>query len=390
MLTEPVALAQALVRCESVTPDDGGALALAETWLRPLGFSCHRLTFSQTDTPDVDNLFARLGTGEPHLCFAGHVDVVPPGDPASWTYPPFAGVIADGYLHGRGAVDMKSNIAAFIAAAAGHLEARTTGRQLGSISLLLTADEEGPSVNGTAKVLEWMAKNAHTPTDCVVGEPTCPETLGDAIKIGRRGSLSARIIVCGVQGHSAYPHMAKNPVHGLARAVAALIAEPLDQGTGHFDPSTLQVVAIDTRNPAYNVIPAKAEAKLNIRFNDLHTAQTLEAMVRRTVDQTLASSGLTTEMQFFGNADVFVTTPGPLVMKMQAAIHKVTGRVPELSTSGGTSDARFVKNYCPVIESGLVSKTLHAVNERTPVADIVKLTDIYRAFLDDYFTEATG
>ena len=388
MLTDPVALAQSLVRCESITPNEGGALTLAESWLKPLGFACQRLIFTEPGTPDVDNLFARLGTGSPHLCFAGHVDVVPPGDLKSWTYPPFAGVIANGYLHGRGSVDMKGNIAAFASAMAGHLDQRTTGRQIGSISLLLTADEEGPSVNGTAKVLQWMAKNGHTPTDCVVGEPTNPEALGDAIKVGRRGSLNARITVHGKQGHSAYPHQANNPVHGLSRAIAALLAEPLDQGTEHFDPSSLQVVAFDTGNPAFNVIPAKADAKLNIRYNDKHTAASLEAMVRDTVQAALCDPGLNADFAFHGNADAFVTAPGPLVTKMQTAIRRVTGRTPELSTSGGTSDARFAKNYCPVIESGLVSKTLHAIDERTPTADIVQLTAIYRAFLDDYFGDA--
>jgi len=385
--TDPVALTAALIRCPSVTPAEGGALSLLEAVLTPAGFHCHRLPFSQDGTPDVDNLFARIGGGGPHLCFAGHTDVVPPGDPALWTHPPFGGVIADGLLYGRGAVDMKGNIACFVAAALDFLADPARLGQ-GSISLLITGDEEGPSVNGTVKVLEWMAAHGHTPTACVVGEPSNPERLGDAIKTGRRGSLNGRLVVRGRQGHAAYPHMANNPLRGLIRVCAALSALKLDEGTADFSPSNLEIVAIETGNPAYNVIPAAAEARLNVRYNDRHTAASLKAMIRREAEAALAGSGLTLDASFNGNADAFVTKPGPLVDTMVAAIRAEAGRTPQLSTSGGTSDARFIKDHCPVIEFGLVNKTIHAVDERVPVADLHQLTAIFRRFLDGYFAAA--
>ena len=385
--SDPVALTAALIRCPSVTPLEAGALGLLESVLAPAGFACHRLPFSQACTPDVDNLFARIGGGGPHLCFAGHTDVVPPGDPALWTHAPFGGVIADGHLYGRGAVDMKGNIACFIAASLDFLADPTRLGQ-GSISLLITGDEEGPAVNGTVKVLEWMAAHGHTPTACVVGEPSNPERLGDAIKTGRRGSLNGRLVVRGKQGHAAYPQMANNPLRGITRIAAALNGLKLDEGTAAFSPSNLEIVAIETGNPAYNVIPAATEARLNVRYNDRHTAASLEALIRSVAEATLAGSGLTLEASFNGNADAFVTKPGPLVDTMVAAIRAETGRTPELSTTGGTSDARFVKDYCPVIEFGLVNKTIHAIDERVPVADLHQLTRIYRGFLDGYFARS--
>jgi succinyl-diaminopimelate desuccinylase len=382
---DPVAITAELVRCPSVTPEEGGALAYLEGILSTHGFRCQRLPFSAPGTPDVDNLFARIGSGQRHLCFAGHTDVVPTGDPALWTHPPFGAVIAGGMLYGRGAVDMKGNIGAFVAAVFDFLaDPERLGQ--GSISLLITGDEEGPAVNGTVRVLDWMAALGHTPTDCLVGEPSNPERLGDAIKIGRRGSLNARLVVRGRQGHVAYPHMANNPLRGLAKVCGALHALKLDDGTDAFMPSNLEVVAIETGNPAYNVIPAAAEARLNVRFNDRHTAATLEALIRREASAALAGSGLELQAEFHGNADAFVTKPGPLVDTMIAAVAAVTGRTPELSTSGGTSDARFVKTYCPVIEFGLVNKTIHAVDERVPVTDLHALKRIYRRFLDNYFS----
>jgi succinyl-diaminopimelate desuccinylase len=384
---DPVALTQALVRCPSVTPKEGGALDLLQRVLEPAGFTCHRLVMREPGTLDVDNLFARIGSGRPHLCFAGHTDVVPPGDAAAWTHPPFSGDIADGHVWGRGAVDMKGNIACFVAAALAFLEDPGALGQ-GSISLLVTGDEEGPSVNGTVKVLRWMAEHGHVPDCCLVGEPSNPERIGDAIKIGRRGSLNGRIVISGRQGHSAYPHLACNPVPGMAKVVAALLAEPLDQGSEHFAPSNLEVVSVDTGNPAYNVIPARIELKLNIRYNDRHTARSLERHVREQVAAALAGTDLTAELAFHGNADVFVTEPGPLVDTMVAAVEDVCGRRPELSTSGGTSDARFVKDYCPVIEFGLVNKTIHATDERAAIADLEQLTAIYRRFLERTFARA--
>lgn len=381
---DPIAFTQALVRCPSITPAEGGALTYLEGALESAGFHCDRLMFSAPDTPDVDNLFARIGRGGPHLCFAGHTDVVPTGEVARWSHPPFGAVIADGYLYGRGAVDMKGNIACFLAAALDFLADPDRLGQ-GSISLLITGDEEGPAVNGTVKVLDWMAANGHLPTACLVGEPSNPERLGDAIKIGRRGSLNGKLVVRGRQGHAAYPRAANNPIRGVTRVAAALQALRLDEGTEAFSPSNLEIVAIETGNPAYNVIPGAVEARLNVRYNDRHTATSLEALIRREALAALAGTGLELEAAFHGNADAFVTKPGPLSDTMIAAIQAETGRTPELSTSGGTSDARFVKDYCPVIEFGLVNKTIHAIDERVAVADLVALTRIYRAFLERFF-----
>ncbi len=381
---DPVDFTQALVRCPSVTPHEGGALGYLESVLTRAGFHCDRLVFTSPGTPDVDNLFARVGSGDPHLCFAGHTDVVPTGDEARWTHPPFGAVIADGYLYGRGVVDMKGNIACFMAAALDFIaDPERLGQ--GSISFLITGDEEGPAVNGTVKVLQWMTTNGHTPTASLVGEPSNPERLGDAIKIGRRGSLNGRLLVRGKQGHAAYPQVANNPIRGLTRVATALQALQLDAGTATFSPSNLEIVAIETGNPAYNVIPASAEARLNVRYNDLHTSASLEALIRHEAQAALAGSGLELEASFNGNADAFVTKPGPLVDTMVAAVHAETGRKPELSTSGGTSDARFIKDYCHVIEFGLVNKSIHAIDERVPVADLLTLTRIYRAFLDRFF-----
>lgn len=386
---DPVTFTQALVRCPSVTPAEGGALSWLETILAPAGFTCHRLPFTAPGTPDVDNLFARIGGGGPHLCFAGHTDVVPTGDVARWSHPPFGAEIADGYLYGRGAVDMKGNIACFLAAALDFLADPARLGQ-GSISLLITGDEEGPAVNGTVRVLEWMAAQGHTPTACLVGEPSNPERLGDAIKIGRRGSLNGRLVVRGKQGHAAYPLMANNPIRGLTRVAAALQALRLDEGTHEFSPSNLEIVAIETGNPAYNVIPATVEARLNVRYNDRHTAKSLEALIRRQALAALAGSGLELEANFTGNADAFVTKPGPLVETMIAAITAQTGRTPDLSTSGGTSDARFVKDFCPVIEFGLVNKSIHAIDERVAVNDLATLTQIYRGFLERFFAASVA
>ena len=386
---DPVALTQALVRCPSITPAEGGALDLLEGLLAPEGFTCHRLPFSAPGTPDVDNLFARIGGGGPHLCFAGHTDVVPTGDDTLWSHPPFDAAIADGYLYGRGAVDMKGNIACFLTAALEFLADPIRLGQ-GSISLLITGDEEGPAVNGTVKVLDWMAANGHSPTACLVGEPSNPERLGDAIKIGRRGSLNGRLVVRGRQGHAAYPQLANNPIRGLTRVMAALQALRLDEGTAAFAPSNLEIVAIETGNPAYNVIPASVEARLNVRYNDRHTMASLQTLIRHEALAALAGSGLELEATFNGNAEAFVTRPGPLVDTMIAAVQAETGHTPELSTSGGTSDARFVKDFCPVIEFGLVNKSIHAVDERVAVSDLVALTRIYRAFLERFFATAGG
>ncbi len=378
-------IAQDLIRCRSVTPDESGALTYLQEMLEGAGFTCHRLPFRDENTPDVENLFARLGDGAPHLCFAGHTDVVPPGDEIDWTHPPFAAQIEDGWLHGRGSADMKGDIACFVAAALDHLA--NTGEEFpGSISFLITGDEEGPAINGTRKVLEWMSENGHTPDHCIVGEPSCSEVVGDTIRIGRRGSVSGHITVTGMQGHTAYPDLANNPVPGMLGVLNSFLADPLDDGTPHFSPSDLQIATIDAGNPATNVIPAKLSASFNIRFNANHTAESLMEMLSDKTRTALEGTGLGHQISFLPASPCFVTEPGPLVDLMAEAVKNETHQTPDLSTGGGTSDARFVKDYCPVIEFGLVNKTIHQVDERIEVNDLETLTRIYRAFIERYFT----
>jgi succinyl-diaminopimelate desuccinylase len=363
-----VELAQALIRCPSVTPADAGALDVVGEALASVGFTVTRLDYDGTP-----NLFARIGTDGPHFCFAGHTDVVPPGD-SGWTSGPFAAEIRDGVLYGRGACDMKGGIAAFMAAAAAHL-AEGPGR--GSISLLITGDEEGPATGGTVRVLKWMAANGQIPDFCLVGEPTNPTTLGEMIKIGRRGSMNATITIHGTQGHVAYPARADNPVHRLVRALGALTAAPLDAGTEWFEPSSLQVVSIDVGNLATNIIPAAAKAKLNIRFNDRHTGASLEAWLHAVVAQHADRAEIAVSV----SGEAFLTEPGEAVDNLVTAVEAVTGRRPKLDTGGGTSDARFIARYCPVAEFGLAGATMHKVDEQVPVADLVGLEAIYRAIL---------
>ncbi|MEZ5666174.1 MAG: succinyl-diaminopimelate desuccinylase [Alphaproteobacteria bacterium] len=383
-MPDPVALASALIRCPSVTPADAGALDVLQRALQGLGFRCHRLPFSAAGTPDVDNLYAVIGEGRPNFCFAGHTDVVPPGAPADWAVDPFAGAVRDGLLHGRGAADMKAAIAAFVAAAAGFL-AESGTRWHGSISLLITGDEEGPAVNGTAKVLRWLADRGEALDACVVGEPTNPGQLGEMIKIGRRGSLNATITVTGVQGHSAYPHLADNPIHHLVRMLAALTAAPLDSGSAHFQPSTLQITSVDVGNPATNVIPAKATARLNVRFNDLHSGAAVADWIRARCREAAPEASHEVDVSISGES--FLTPPGPLTDLAVAAIEAELGTTPQLSTTGGTSDARFIKDFCPVIEFGMVGQTMHKVDERVEVADVAALTRIYRRMLDRFFAQ---
>ena len=385
--TEPIALARDLIRCPSVTPQEGGALQLLARVLEGAGFEVHRPVFSEPGTPDVENLYARAGAGAPHLVFAGHTDVVPPGNESAWKHPPFAGTIADGLLYGRGAADMKGAIASFVAAAAQHFGRRRSDTT-GTISLLITGDEEGPSVNGTAKLLEWAKARGESFDHCILGEPTNPQQLGDAIKIGRRGSLSGTLTVTGKQGHVAYPQLADNPIRYLVRIMAELMAESLDFGTEHFDPSNLEFTSVDVGNRATNVIPGQAEARFNIRFNDRHTQSSLKSWLEARCVQA-ARGDVTCQIQYAqGNSDAFLTKPGPFVDLVGAAVAEVTGRTPALSTSGGTSDARFIKNYCPVVEFGLAGKTMHQVDEHVPTVDIVALTEIYRTILDRYFAAA--
>ena len=381
---DPVAVTQALIRCPSVTPHEGGALTLLQEILTSAGFDCHRMTFSETGTPDVENLYARLGTQSPNLCFAGHTDVVPPGHLDAWSVPPFAAEIRNGILYGRGAVDMKGGVGCFLAATLRYLQ-KADGKFPGSISFLITGDEEGPSINGTAKVLDWMQAKGERIDACIVGEPSNPAALGDEIKIGRRGSLNGHLIVHGKQGHAAYPSKAENPVPKLARIIDRLSATALDTGTSNFEPSHLVVTVISVPNTATNVIPGRAEAQFNVRYNDTWTRPRLENHLRSVCEAAAAELSARIELTFSGTGDVFLTKPGPLVETMANAVEAATGRRPALSTGGGTSDARFIKDHCPVIEFGLVNKTIHQVDEHVSVADLETLTRIYADFIESYF-----
>jgi succinyl-diaminopimelate desuccinylase len=381
---DPVALTRDLVRCPSVTPEEGGSLGLIEVVLKEAGFSTTRKIFSEAGTPDVDNLYARIGTGSPCLMFAGHTDVVPTGDVAAWTSPPFGGEIIKGTLYGRGTTDMKGGVAASIAASLRFLDGRQ-GPFKGSIAFLLTGDEEGPAVNGTVKLLEWAKRQGDTWDHCILGEPTNPEKLGDMIKIGRRGSLTGVVSVQGKQGHVAYPDLAINPISGLMRLMAALKDTPLDAGTAHFAPSNLEFTSVDVGNPASNVIPHTAQAVFNVRFNDVWTSTSLaEALSSRL--ETAAGNEVRYQVEFKPtNAEAFLTAPGPFVEMVADVVTAKTGHVPKLSTTGGTSDARFIKNYCPVLEFGLVGQTMHQIDERVETADLVELAAIYQAILERYF-----
>jgi succinyl-diaminopimelate desuccinylase len=383
-MLDAVALSQALIRCPSVTPEDAGALGILEATLKPLGFACKRLRFEAADTAPVENLYARIGTGEPHFCFAGHTDVVPVGDAAQWTHDPFDAKIVDGMLYGRGAADMKTAIAAFAAAAERHL---AKGRLEGSISLLVTGDEEGIGINGTAKMLGWLAGNGERIDHCIVGEPTSTASSGDTLKIGRRGSINFRVAVRGVQGHVGYPHRALNPIPILAVLVNRLSGEPLDNGTPHFEPSTLAFTSVDVGNDATNVIPAEATARFNIRFNDLHTPDTLKYRVEAAAKDVAREMGGEISVTPQTSGVAFLTQPGPFTELVSEAVAKVTGSKPELSTSGGTSDARLIKDHCPVVELGLSGTTMHKVDECMPVSEIHRLTDIYESVLDAYFAQ---
>src|ERR1700729_139311 len=387
-MTDALSIARDLVRCPSVTPLGAGALGVLENILKAAGFEVHRVTFSEPGTADVDNLYARIGTSAPHITFAGHTDVVPPGDETAWSHGAFSGEIKDGFVYGRGAVDMKGGIACRVAAV---LEYVPTNREKpqknggGSISFLITGDEEAISVNGTVKLLPWVAARGETFDHCVLGEPSNVEQLGDCIKIGRRGSQSGTLYVDGLQGHVAYPHRASNPVPDISRLVVALSDEPLDHGSAQFQPSNLEFTSVDVGNATTNVIPGQARAKFNIRFNDLHTQATLRELVEARLAKAAGNRIKARIVWEPSNANVFVTKPGTFTDLAVAAIEEVTGRQPELSTSGGTSAARFISNYCPVIEFGLVGQTMHQIDERTPVADLEKLTRVYRGILDRYF-----
>jgi len=384
MATSPdtVELARALIRCPSVTPVEGGALDLLQSVLQELGFTCHRLPFAEEGAPEVDNLYARLGDGSPHLCYAGHTDVVPVGDPADWSVDPFAAELRDGRLIGRGAVDMKGAIAAFVAAVGAYLK---DGAPKGSISLLITGDEEGDAVNGTRKVLDWLRERGETIDCCLVGEPTSDAALGDMVKIGRRGSMNLRLTVHGTQGHTAYPQLADNPLHHLARMLNAVTSEPLDEGNAHFPPSSLQLTSVDVGNATTNVIPAKATALINVRFNDLHSSKTVEAWLRKRFDKAIDTSrGARYELAVRVSGESFLCAPGPWSALICDAVAEVVGKPPKLGTIGGTSDARFIKDHCTVAELGLLNATAHKVDEQVALDDLARLTAIYRGVLERY------
>ena len=376
---DPVALTADLVRCNSVTPAEGGALVLLEKLLAGAGFDCTRV-----DRGGIANLYARWGRKGANRTFGfnGHTDVVPIGNIDDWSVDPFGAEIKDGFLYGRGSTDMKSGVAAFAAAAVDFV---TDTPPDGAVVLAITGDEEADALDGTTALLDWMAENGEQMTDCLVGEPTSPNHMGEAMKIGRRGSMTAWFNFTGVQGHSAYPHRAKNPLNAMAALMHTLGSHQLDAGTDHFDPSSLAIVTMDTGNPATNVIPAQCKATVNIRFNDTHTGAALSNWLQAEADKTAAATGIKIDIKIKISGESFVTPPGPLSDLIGKAVKAETGQTPELSTSGGTSDARFVKNHCPVVEFGLVGKTMHQVDERVPVKDIIQLKAIYSRILSDYF-----
>ncbi|MEN0001134.1 MAG: succinyl-diaminopimelate desuccinylase [Pseudomonadota bacterium] len=392
--TNPADNLAALIRCASVTPADAGALRTLSQMLEPMGFSCEQVTFSDAGTPDINNLYARRSGNGPHLMFAGHTDVVPVGDEAAWSHPPFAATIDAGELFGRGAVDMKGGIACFVAALARVL---TDGEIGGNVSLLITGDEEGPAINGSVKLLQWAAEKGERWDGCLLGEPTNPDALGDMIKVGRRGSMSGTITVDGTQGHVAYPHLADNPVRGLMTLCDALLDPPLDEGSTHFQPSNLEVTTFDTGNKAVNVIASKASASFNIRFNDHWTAESLaveiEARLKKAASATRLRADKAEPIAFDLTwktpvSQVFLTRDDALTETLAGSVAAVTGKRPVLSTSGGTSDARYIKDYCPVVEFGLVGKTMHMVDERVALDDLETLTAIYQRFITDWFAAA--
>ncbi|MCR4265618.1 succinyl-diaminopimelate desuccinylase [Nitratireductor sp. ZSWI3] len=390
--TDPAANLAELIRCPSVTPAEGNALSVLQGMLKALDCAVERPVFSEEGTPDIENLYARLSGEGSHLMFAGHTDVVPPGDEAAWTHPPFAAVLANGQMYGRGAVDMKGGIACFVAALARYVE--SNGRPKGSVSFLITGDEEGPAVNGTVKLLAWAAERGETWHAAIVGEPTNPEKLGEMIKIGRRGSLSGTVTVNGRQGHVAYPHLADNPLPGLLTLLEALLTPAFDTGTEAFQPTNLEITTIDVGNSATNVIPARARATFNVRFNDAWTAESLQAEIHNRLDRGAQENRLRPgreapvdfEIDWHGRpSPVFLTRDEKLVDTLSGSIEAVTSVRPQLSTSGGTSDARFIKDYCPVVEFGLVGQTMHMVDERVALDDLEMLTRIYLRFLEDWF-----
>ncbi len=393
-LSKPAEYLRNLIRCPSVTPEEGGALGYLQGELERLGFEVHRIVFSDYNTPDVENLYARLGTQAPHICFAGHTDVVPVGRVGDWSKHPFEAEIVEDQMIGRGAVDMKGGIACFLAAAEAYISDH--GQPAGSISFLITGDEEGPSINGTDKLLKWAQERGEKFDACIVGEPSNAQQIGDTIKNGRRGSMSGKLTIHGVQGHAAYPHLADNPVRGLLDLLDHLLAAPFDDGTAEFQPTNLEVTSIDVGNPAANVIPASASAIFNVRFNDTWNGQTMADEIGRRFDEGAQSGRIrhggrgpvNYSIDWIGRVSpVFLTMDKHLIDALSSAVNSVTGSEPELSTGGGTSDARFIKDYCSVVEFGLIGQTMHQVDERVGLNDLDTLTKIYQVFLENYFQQ---
>jgi succinyl-diaminopimelate desuccinylase len=382
--SDALSITRALVQCPSVTPEEGGALSVLEALLKTAGFAVHRPVFREPGTPDIDNLYARIGGEGPCLVFAGHTDVVPPGPLEAWTCPPFSATVTNGRLYGRGAEDMKGGVAASAAAVLGYLKAHGVPKN-GAIAFLITGDEEGPAINGTVKLLDWVKARGERLDHCILGEPTNVDAVGDTIKIGRRGSLTGHLTVHGKQGHVAYPERADNPVHGMTRLLSALLAEPLDQGTDYFAPSNLEVTTVDVGNPTTNIVPGEAKASFNIRFNDRWTPASLEAEIRRRLETGAAGRVRYSAVFAKTNAVAFVTEPGAFVTLMQEAVKAETGVTPKLSTTGGTSDARFIKDHCPVLEFGLIGRSMHQVDENIGVADLDVLTRVYTRAIEAYF-----
>lgn len=381
-IIDPVKLTQSLISCPSVTPTDAGVLQTLQDQLEKIGFRCTRMPFTEAGTEPVDNLFASYGEGSPHLCFGGHTDVVPVGNSASWTNDPFDAVIKDGNLYGRGTADMKSAIAAFTAAANNFINANEFK---GTLSLLITNDEEGPAINGTQKVLEAITKDGEKIDACIVGEPTCPTQLGDMIKIGRRGSLTTNVTITGIQGHVAYPQWTLNPIDALTKVLSKIVDLKLDEGTDDFPPSNIEIVKIDADNTADNVVPQSATAQINIRYNILQTEDGLMKLLQEMTDQELTGTKYTSNIEFRNSAQPFLTKESDFTKKIKEAVDAVTGLDSEFSTTGGTSDARFFKDYCEVAEFGLVGSTAHQVDEHVAVKDIENLAKIYEEIIKKYF-----
>ena len=379
-IVNPIELTSELIQCKSITPKSEGSLDIIISYLEPLGFNCERIDFGE-GIEKVENLYARFGNIEPNIAFAGHVDVVPTGDINNWSINPFSGEVKEGKVWGRGAADMKSGIAAFIAAVSDFLKDNKNLKDFGSISFIITSDEEGKAINGTKKVVDWLKAKSETISGCIVGEPTNVTRMGDTLKIGRRGSFTGSLTVTGIQGHVGYPHLAENPINSLLKMLEPFSKIYLDEGTKDFQPSSIMITSIDVNNDASNVIPGEVKAKFNIRFNTLHSASSLKAMLEKQFSDVTSNY----KFDFFCNAEPFLTNDDFLKTTLQKAIQKVVNINPEKSTSGGTSDARFISKICPVIEFGLVGKTMHKIDENVEVNDIINLTKIYNQFLFNYF-----